>query len=274
MGKTKTAFVGGTDDQPVKKAYDKEAKEAKRKAREGSEKVHVPGLKGGQRIVAVSAEVEPIDSTQSDTATTSEGVVDSTKKQKVRSQKYKEQAQKVDNNKLYNLSDAIAKVKETSYSRFDGTIELHSVIRKQGFSTNITLPFSTGKQKRIEIADETTLEKLTKGKVDFDVLLAYPDMMPKLAPFAKILGPRGLMPNPKNGTLIKTKKDADSFSGTTTIKTEKNAPVIHTTCGKVSQKDEELTQNIETILNAIGKKQIERVSLTSSMGPSVKLSVS
>ena len=112
------------------------------------------------------------------------------------------------------------------------------------------------------------------GKIDFDVLLATAEMMPKLVPYAKLLGPKGLMPNPKNGTLIKSKKEAKKFGGNTmTIKAEKAEPVIHTTFGKVSQKPKELEENLETILKAIGKKQIVKAYIKSTMSPSVKIAL-
>jgi len=129
------------------------------------------------------------------------------------------------------------------------------------------------KAKRIEVADAKTLDKLKSGKVDFDVLLATADMMPKLVPFARLLGPKGLMPNPKNGTLIKSAKDAEKFSGNTmTIKTEKSAPLIHTTIGKVSQDEKELEENVNAIFDAVGRKQIERAFISSTMSPSIKIS--
>ena len=100
-------------------------------------------------------------------------------------------------------------------------------------------------------------------------------MMPKLVKYAKILGPKGLMPNPKTGTLIKNIKEAEKFSANTiTLKTEKTAPLIHTPVGKVSSKEKNLSENIDAILNGIGKRQIIKAYLTSTMGPSVKIKVS
>lgn len=259
MGKTKTAFVGGTDDQPVKKGYDKAAKDARRQAR-GVKPVEAP-----EQTMTESVELIPDKTIEHKAPSTL----------KTRSVKYKEAQAKVDKNRLYTPLEAITKVKDASYSTFDGTMELHIVIKKTGFSTNVTLPFTSGKQKKIEFADEGTIEKLKTGKVDFDLLLATADMMPKLVPFARVLGPRGLMPNPKNGTLVKSKKDAEGFSvSSTTLKTEKNAPVIHTTIGKVSQKDEELGTNMESVFAAINKKQIVKVFLKSTMSPSVRVTVS
>ncbi len=269
MGKTKTAFVGGTDDQPVKKGYDKAAKEAKRKERASNavssmEKVYVPNLQNEAASDAVPSEP----------STASDPSVPKAKDKKIRSKKYRESYSKISKDRLYKLPEAITLVKEASYSSFDGTMELHMTIKKEGFSTNVTLPHSFGKQKRIVVADETVVEQLKAGKIEFDVLLSTADMMPKLVPFARLLGPRGLMPNPKNGTLIKNAKEADNFStAATTLKTEKKAPVIHTAVGKVSQSNEDLTQNIETIFSAIGTRQILRVYLKSTMSPSVKVQV-
>jgi large subunit ribosomal protein L1 len=155
-------------------------------------------------------------------------------------------------------------------------MELHMVVKKSGISGQVTLPFQAGKTKKVEIADENTIEKLRSGKIDFDILIATPEMMPKLVPFARLLGPKGLMPNPKNGTLVNDPKKATSFStATVTLKTEKEAPLIHTVVGKNSQKDEEIVGNVEAILKVFGgSKQIVRAFVKSTMSPSVKLQLS
>ena len=97
--------------------------------------------------------------------------------------------------------------------------------------------------------------------------------MAKLVPFARLLGPKGLMPNPKNGTLITDPKKVKSFSASTkTIKTEKEAPLIHTVVGKNSQDDKEIEENIEAVFKVLGGgRQIVRAFLKSTMSPSVKL---
>lgn len=267
MGKTKTQFVEGSSD--IKSGEEKYKEKQKKKAEKESEKVHIAGLKGGQRVVAISA--EPTDSeTEAEKKTK-----DASKGPKVRSKKYKDAKAKVTQDKFYAIIDAIKLLKDTSFSKFDGTCEIHMVVKKEGISANYELPYSGGKQKKVEVADEATLEKLKSGKIDFDVLLATADMMPKLVPFARLLGPKGMMPNPKNGTLIKDKKDAGKFSGNRVmVKTEKGAPLIHTTFGKVSQKEEELIKNCETILDAINRKVIDRAYVKATMGPAIKLKVS
>ncbi|HEX6976884.1 MAG TPA: hypothetical protein VF185_00805 [Patescibacteria group bacterium] len=195
-------------------------------------------------------------------------------KVKERGKKYTEAKLKIDRNKQYLLPEAISLVKAASYSKFDGTMEAHLTVKKEGLTAQVTLPFSGGKAKKIEVASDETVKKLQAGKVDFDVLLATADMMPKLVAFARILGPKGMMPNPKNGTLIKSKEDAKKFSGNTfTLKTEKAAPLIHTSFGKVSQKENELEENLEAILKAVGKKQIVKGFIKATMSPSVKISL-
>jgi len=256
MGKTKTAFIGT-----------EEIKEKKRK-QEKPEKIHIAGLKGGQRIKTVEA--EPV------VEQASERVEEQEKKPKhvpkIRGKKYLEAKAKVNPANFYTLSEAIKLLKETSTSKFDGSAELHIVVKKAGTSVNVTLPHAGGKEKKVEIASEATIKKLTEGKIDFDVLVATPEMMPKLVPFARILGPRGLMPNPKNGTLV---KDPKKFSGNSlNIKTEREAPLVHTVFGKVSQDAKELNKNAEEILRVLGAgKQIVKAYVKATMGPSIKIRV-
>jgi large subunit ribosomal protein L1 len=193
---------------------------------------------------------------------------------RIRGKKYQEKKAIIDKTRNYPLDEAIALMQKTSYSKFDGTVELHMLIKKESFSAIVTLPHAAGKQKRIEVADADTLKKLAEGKVDFDMLLATAEMMPKLVPFAKILGPKGLMPNPKNGTLIKDASAVNKFGGNTlTVKTEKKAPLIHTIAGKVSNKPQELEENINAILTAVGKRSIIKAYIKPTMGPSIRLQV-
>ena len=106
-------------------------------------------------------------------------------------------------------------------------------------------------------------------------LVATAAMMPKIVPFARLLGPKGLMPNPKNGTLVPDEKKAKSFStGTIALKTEKEAPLVHTVIGKVSQDGKELSENLEAIFKAFGGvKQIDKAYIKPTMGPSVKIKI-
>ncbi len=273
MGKTKTAVVSGMPDDSLSGKEKYKAKQLKKQHEEAKKKKAVSGvgLKGGERIKVIGADL-PEEQAAQESPTTKAQVKQAQKR--VRGKKYKEAIKKIDKLKAYPTKEVVKLIKETSFSKFDGTVELHMKVKKEGFSANITLPHSSGKTKKIEIADDKTIEKLKKGEVDFDVLLATADMMPKLVPFAKLLGPRGLMPNPKTGTLIKNKKDADGFGGNRLmIKTEKKQPVIHCVVGKVSQKENQLEENIMTVIEAVGKKNIEKAVVSATMSPGIKLAV-
>lgn len=259
MGKTKLTIV----DESASTKATKEKKPEKKK-------VHIAGLKGGQRVVAVEA--GPVVAPEEpSSAKTSAG-----KEKRVRhhGKKYLAAKMKVEPGKAYTPIDAVKLAKETSISKFDGSIELHLVLNKSSVSTRAELPHGTGKKKKVEIANEGTIEKLKSGKVDFDVLVATPEFMPKLVPFAKILGPRGLMPNPKAGTIIQDPKDAEKFSGNTVaIKSEKQTPLVHLVIGKVSQSEKEVAENLEAIISAVGPKDIEKAVIKASMGPGIRVAV-
>ena len=207
MGKTKTAFIGEAEDK------NKEKHEKSSKGKE--EKVHLAGLKGGQRVKIVEAaptEEKPVFE-EGRQAAPSEVKSETKKKvvEKVRSKKYQEAKAKIDREKFYKIPDAVKFVKEMSYSKFDGTMELHIVVKKTGTGAQVTLPHAAGRVKKVEVASDDTVTQLQQGKIDFDVLIATPAMMPKIVPFAKLLGPKGLMPNPKNGTLSKRPKKSKSW---------------------------------------------------------------
>ena len=123
------------------------------------------GLKGGERVVAVEA--GPIIETQTDKK--DKELLKKSRRKKVRSKKWQAAKAKIDAQKFYPIDKAISLIKETSYSNFDGTMELHLVTKKEGLSVQVTLPHSTGTNKKVEVTDEATLEKLKNGKID----LAY-----------------------------------------------------------------------------------------------------
>lgn len=265
MGKTKITTIGDEAKKPKK--------EAKRSLKK-EKGVRVPGLKGGERVVAVGFE-EPTEKKVEKVEKVEKVVKAKKTKKRQRGKKYLAARTKVDPGKSYTPEEAARLVKETSISRFNGSVELHLVLNRDSFNASTELPFSTGKTKKIEIASEETVEKLKAGKIDFDVLLASPQMMPKLVPFAKLLGPKGLLPNPKQGTLVPDPEKAKGkFGGKTLqIKTEKSAPLVHLTVAKVNQPEEEITANIRTVLKTVGPQILRKAVVSASMGPGIKVAI-
>jgi large subunit ribosomal protein L1 len=199
-----------------------------------------------------------------------------TLKKKIRSQKYQAVRSQVDKTRLYDALSAVDLLKKLSYSSFDGTVVAHLVLDEkfQGERVGIQFPHSTGKSITVAIADEKLLAEVAKGKIEFDVLLATPNMMPKLAKLAKILGPKGLMPNPKQGTLIDNPKDKkkELESGKITIRSERKAPLMHIVIGNTKMETKELVENLQTLMKTL-KDKINRISLAATMSPSIKVAV-
>lgn len=206
---------------------------------------------------------------------TEEVVQKAEKKAKVRGKKYREAKAKIDINKYYPLKDAIKLVKETSISKFIGKIEAHINTFDIGNIGDIVFPHLETASKKIVVLNDTILAEIKEGKINFDILIATPATMPKLLPFAKILGPKGLMPNPKNGTL--TDKPEDSVKklsvAKTQIKTEKKAPVIHIIVGLTSQPVEEIAANISELIKVVKPNKIKKLAICATMSPSVKVEV-
>lgn len=190
-----------------------------------------------------------------------------------KSKRYLEAKAKIDKNKLYPLTEAIKLLKEVSKVKFDPSVEFHAVLTVEKLSGELELPHGTGKTVKVEIATDATLTKLNDNLIDFDILVAEPKMMPKLAKYAKMLGPKGLMPNPKTNTISDKPEELKKKleGGAMRYKSEPKAPLIHLNIGKLSFKDEQLLANIETVLQTLQVKNIKLAYLCSSMSPSIKL---
>lgn len=288
MGKVRVATLGTEEESKQKRRADARRQTKKSK----KEKVEGVGLKGGERVAVVDGgDIKPefrklVDDVEGGVAPVASNEKKKVKKQKkarVRGKRYQEALALVDKTKLYPPSEGIELMKKTSFTKFDGTVELHINLSSValgdknppagGLRGSVSLPHGTGKEVRVAIADDKILEEVAKGVLNFDVLVAHPSMMPKLARVAKILGPKGLMPNPKNGTVGEDpEKLAASLSkGKVNFKTEPDQPVIHMTVGKVSFEDKKLTENIAAVIKAIGPGKISKVTLAATMGPGIKL---
>ena len=214
----------------------------------------------------------------------------------------------VEKNKLYPVKDAVELVKKGATAKFDETVELHfnlGIDPKMGdqlIRGTITLPHGTGKTKKVVafvdaaneaaakaagadiIGTEEYLENLVKtGKIDFDVAIAVPSMMPKLARAAKILGPRGLMPNPKTDTVGPniSKMIEEQKAGKLSFKND-NTANVHMIVGKASFPTEKIISNVNAAIDAISRAKpqaakgiyMKSITMTSTMGPGVHLEIS
>ena len=227
------------------------------------------------------------------------------RQKKAHSVSYGKQIGKISQERLYSLDEALRLVKETSYAKFDATVEAHFNLGievekdDQKVRTSVVLPNGSGKEKRIlafvpldkvegaqaagalAIGDEKKIEEIARGVIDFDVIVADPSFMVKLAKVAKILGPKGLMPNPKSGTVSNDPIRAitDLKKGKVELKTQSNAPLLHTIIGKVSFEEKALFGNFLAVYNALKAAKpvktkgvfIKAITLCATMGPGIKV---
>lgn len=277
MGKIRIKTIGLPELEQAQKEKAKKRREAKKEKK----KIRAPGLKGGERVVAVGPtpeELEAIPTLKSPEPPTSPIPPKSPKLPKppksLRSKRYQQSAKLIDKTKAYPIKEAIALLRKTALSRFNGTVEVHLNVKEKGLSGLVFLPHGTGKKQKIAIADDTLIKQLEKNTIDFDVLISPPSMMSKLAKFGKLLGPRGLMPNPKAGTVTDDlqKKLRDLTRGKIQFKTEKQAPIIHFVIGKMDFKDDQLIENFKALVKTIGPSKIKKAVLKSTISPGIKCS--
>lgn len=217
-----------------------------------------------------------------------------------RGKHFRKNAQKIEAGKSYSLEDAVKIAKDTSHVKFDATVEIHLRLgvdpkhADQNIRDNVVLPAGTGKTVRIAVlTDDVAAAKkagadlagtddifaaLDKGVIDFDVLIATPALMPKLGKHARVLGPRGLMPNPKSGTVTTdvVKAINDSKGGRVEYRVDSTG-IVHLGIGKVSFSDPQLLENTQAVINSVKANKPQNIKgnyfksiyLTTSMGPSV-----
>lgn len=220
--------------------------------------------------------------------------------------RYSKAADSIDRDKLYSAAEAVKIVKEGAVAKFDETIELamnlgvdprHADQMVRGV---VALPAGTGRDVRVAVfardakaeeakaagADivgaEELVEKVQKGDIDFDRAIATPDMMPLVGRLGKVLGPRNLMPNPKVGTVTPDVAGAVKAAkgGSVEFRVEK-AGIVHAGVGKASFKEDQLLENVKAFIDAVSRAKpsgskgtyIKRVSVSSTMGPGLKIDV-
>lgn len=217
--------------------------------------------------------------------------------------KYVEASKKIEKNKFYQLEEAVKLAKETSITKFDSSVELAVKLNidtkkaDQQMRGSLVLPNGNGKTKKILVlakgaaaeaakkagadfvGEAEMIEKIEKEQwFDFDVIIATPDMMPQLGKIGKVLGPKGLMPNPKTGTVTPTPEKAveDVKKGMVEYRADQYGN-IHVMVGKVSFDEKKLVENVQFVLNTLVKakpatvkgKYITNISLSTTMGPGI-----
>lgn len=221
-----------------------------------------------------------------------------------RGKKYRNVVEQIEKGREYSLEDAIDLLKKTAVSKFDSSVEIHVNLNVDPSNADhqvrgsVLMPAGLGKDKKVAVvasvekekeakdagADfvggQDIIEKIEKGWLGFDVLVATPDMMPHVGKIGKILGTKGLMPNPKVGTVTTdvAKAIKEIKKGRANYKIDKSG-ILHAGVGKVSFKNEDLAENIKTFMDAIHHAKpasmkgtfIKTIHLTTTMGPSVKL---
>jgi large subunit ribosomal protein L1 len=223
-----------------------------------------------------------------------------------RGKKYREAAEKIDRDRLYEPRQAIELTKETSISKFDGTVEVHirlgvdprhadqlvreTVMLPHGLGKTVTvLVFAEGDDARSAteagadyIADEEIIEKIQGGWFEFDSTVAVPEMMGKVGRLGKILGPRGLMPNPKAGTVVPgddlPRVINELKAGRVEFRADRTAN-IHVPIGKASFEAEKLYENMAALMEVVKRARpasakgtyLRKVTLTSTMGPGIRV---
>lgn len=221
-----------------------------------------------------------------------------------RAKGYRKSAEKLEKGKTYSLQEAVSLAKETSHVKFDATVELHVNLNvdpkqaDQNVRDTLVLPAGSGKSVKIAVftddvsaakaagADQAGVDEITakldKGVTDFDILIATPTLMPQLGKYARVLGPRGLMPNPKSGTVTTdiAKAVTEAKAGRVEYRVDSTG-IVHLGVGKVSFSPQQLSENIEAVLTSIrGNKPaaikgayIRNIYLTTSMGPSISVNL-
>ena len=220
------------------------------------------------------------------------------------SRRHNENIEKTKNKIYSNLDEAIQILKETATAKFVESVELHANLNidpkyaDQQLRTTVTLPNGVGKQSRIAVltndenfdeaknagadivGNDELIEEITKGNLDFDLLIATPNMMPKLAKLGRVLGPKGLMPSPKSGTVSNGLEETltEFKKGKFEYKADKTG-VVHVSFGKSDFTDTQLVENLTALYNSIEKnrpsgvkgKYFKTLYICTTMGPSIQL---
>ncbi len=298
-----------TETEP-EEASEAEADKAEDAATEGEGATYAKsGKKSKKHVEAVKAEEErqarKLERAATEATEKPRGAVPVTRPRiERRGKKYRDAAKLIEKDKAYGLKEALELATKTSPTKFDASVEVHVRLgvdprqADQNIRTTLVLPNGNGKTVRVAVfapedvcktalaagadiaADEEFIKQLEKGVLDFDVLIAQPAYMPKLGKYARLLGPKGLMPNPKAGTVTNDVEKAvkEAKAGKVEYRVDKQA-IVHIGIGKVSFGAEKLLENATAFFNSLKAQKpsslkgtyVKSVYLTTTMGPSIEV---
>jgi large subunit ribosomal protein L1 len=274
-----TAKAGKRSDKSLREAEEKAEKEARKEAGDTTPQSDVETVKKGPKPVA-----RPLIER--------------------RGKKYQKVAELVEKAKVYNLAEALELATKTNPAKFDASVEIHVHLgvdprqADQNIRATVSLPNGTGKTIRVAvfapeadhasakkagadiIGDEEFLKQLDKEDLNFDILVATPQYMPKLGKYARLLGPRGLMPNPKSGTVATdvAKAVTEAKAGKVEYRVDKQA-IVHLAVGKVSFGTDKLVENAKAFFDSLASQKptslkggyVKSISISTTQGPGIKV---
>ncbi|MEO6508844.1 MAG: hypothetical protein ABIO02_02730 [Patescibacteria group bacterium] len=282
MGKIRTRVLGNEEeedkqkkDQKEKSAQKKLDKKTEKKTSKATEALKAAEQKEKMEMEDGSSDTQVETNQPGAEAKSPKKEAKEPKKVHVRGKKYKSALKSLDQNKVYTVQAALPLLKKAKFASFDETVELHLNVDEQGLKGEVELPHSTGKTLRVKVVDDKLLEQIENGVMEFDMLIAHPSYMAKLAKYARTLGPKGLMPNPKAGTVSPNPEEvAKKFEkGSLRWKTEPKFPLIHQMIGKISFDEKQLVENAVAFMQAVGKVHIKGAFIKTTMSPSLKLDI-
>lgn len=307
MGTTRIKVIDLSSDQQEIKTSRKHAEKLTGAAKISEEKKpEETKAKEPEELKEQVQKPEETESTQTEIATVKPKVSETTPKPQAlqktataakkpsrhRGKKYQQAAALIDKTKVYPAREALDLLPKISPTSFDPTVEVHLSVNDKNIRGKVNFPHTVGAKyekrylvfspkktdaKNVTWANEKTIPEIESGKLkpgrDFDAVITTPAYMPQLAKVAKILGPRGMMPNPKNNTItddpakILTAGDDTSYE----FKTDPTAPIVHTKIGKLSIKTAALEENLKALVTAVGPTKIKKALIKSTMSPAIRV---
>lgn len=293
------------------KTVAEEVKEVSEEVSEAADKSEKAVAKAGKRSAKAIKEAEQLGAKEARKAAKTEEEAEDKPKKVVkptrsrlerRGKGFRKSAEQLEKGKSYKLDEAVELAKKTSHVKFDATVELHVNLNvdprhaDQNIRDNVLLPSGTGKDVRVAVltddeaaakkagadiaGNDELLAQLEKGSLNFDILIATPTLMAKLGKYARVLGPRGLMPNPKSGTVTTdvARAVAEAKAGRVEYRVDSTG-IVHLGVGKVSFTPQQLTDNLQAVMSSIRANKpngvkglyIKSAHLTTTMGPSIAI---